>query len=74
MSHVLRNSVKIDSLSEDLSPDGTNDYIMSLDATDNTLKKVLMNNFPGTGGADFNVEGGTPSSIYTAPNIDGGSP
>ena len=44
-------SVDINGLTADASPDGAADYVMSYDASAGALKKVLMDNLPGGGGA-----------------------
>lgn len=49
-------AVDINSLSADASPDGAADYVMTRDATDGSLKKVLLDDLPSGGGG-----GGAPT-------------
>ena len=39
----------IDLLTADATPDGANDFVMTFDASVGALKKVLLNNLPGSG-------------------------
>lgn len=43
-------AVDISGLTADGSPDGAADYVMTYDASAGALKKVLLNNLPGSGG------------------------
>lgn len=45
----------ITGLTEDVSPDGAADYVMTLDDSAGALKKVLLNNLPGGGGGGGTV-------------------
>jgi len=44
-------SLNINGLTEDLSPNGTTDYVATWDVSAGMHKKVLLNNLPGGGGA-----------------------
>lgn len=59
---ILRNqfttntsTAVISSLTADASPDGAADYIITLDASAGAVKKVLLNNLPGSGAGEANV-------------------
>jgi hypothetical protein len=43
---LVRNSVEIGNLTDDLSPDATADYVATLDATVGAPKRVLLNQLP----------------------------
>ena len=45
----------INGLTEDTTPDGAADYVMTYDASALTHKKVLLNNLPGGGGIDATI-------------------
>jgi hypothetical protein len=58
-------AVDIGELTADATPDGAVDYLMTLDATDSTLKKVLLNNLPATGVTDHGALTGLADDDHT---------
>lgn len=56
-------SVDINGLSADASPDGAADYVMTYDASAGTLKKVLLQNLPSSGGGEANTASSVGSGV-----------
>lgn len=57
-------SVDINGLSADASPDGAADYVMTHDGSAGTLKKVLLDDLPGGGGASGLPTGHLTGLLY----------
>ena len=58
-------AIDIPGLTADASPVGSTDYVMTYDASANTLKKVLLENLPGgSGGHTQNTDTGTTGSTF----------
>lgn len=56
-------AVNINGLTQDSTPDGATDFVMTYDASAGTLKKVLLDDLPGGGG------GGTVDTIVAGDGI-----
>lgn len=56
-------AVNINGLTQDATPDGATDFVMTYDASAGTLKKVLLDDLPGGGG------GGTVDTIVAGDGI-----
>ena len=56
---------------EDGSPDGAADYVLTYDADVASLKKVLLNNLPGGGGGEANTASNVGTGVGVFDNKDG---
>ena len=55
-------SLDLNSLTEDLTPDGASDYVATYDASGTSHKKVKLNNLPSGGGGEINTASNIGSS------------